>query len=42
MRSAGKGGWIYHFIEDVAGQEVILNVGHLHSYRNAIVIGPLL
>ena len=32
----------YHLIEHVAGEEVVLNVGHLHRHRNAVVVGPLL
>lgn len=33
---------MYHLIQDVTGEEVVLNVGHLHGHRDAVVIGPLL
>lgn len=31
-----------HLVEDVAGEEVVLHVGDLHSHGDAVVIGPLL
>ena len=32
----------YHLVEDVAGQEVVLDVRDLHRHGDAVVVGSLL
>lgn len=32
----------HHLLQDVVGEEAILDVGHLHIHGDAVVVGPLL
>lgn len=32
----------HHLLQDVVGEEAVLDVGHLHVHGDAVVVGPLL
>lgn len=32
----------HHLLQDIVGEEAVLDVGHLHVHGDAVVVGPLL